>query len=167
MSDHAAERAIRPPALRKKITSSPLLTLEAKGLRSCKCSSNGQDEWSRSRSLARRRHLTHRQSPHLSHRRVAALELATGRSRCPGRLIEPAIVVPHFPCKQWTVASMESLSHFGLFAVIAMLVAYALETRSPWFTLAFAGACALGSNTASCRARGLSGWSKPCECSSR
>ena len=37
------------------------------------------------------------------------------------------------------------LSAFGLFAVSAMLVTYALEARSPWFTLAFAGACALGS----------------------
>jgi hypothetical protein len=40
---------------------------------------------------------------------------------------------------------MDSLSLFGLFAVTAMLVAYAFESRSPWFTLAFAGACALGS----------------------
>ena len=40
---------------------------------------------------------------------------------------------------------MDSLSLFGLLAVTAMLVAYALEERSPWFILAFAGACALGS----------------------
>jgi hypothetical protein len=38
-----------------------------------------------------------------------------------------------------------ALSAFGLFAVTAMLVCYALENRSPWFILAFAGACALGS----------------------
>jgi len=37
------------------------------------------------------------------------------------------------------------LSAFGLFAVTAMLVTYALEDRSRWYTLAFAGACALGS----------------------
>ena len=37
------------------------------------------------------------------------------------------------------------LTLFGLFAVTAMLVCYALENRSPWFVLAFAGACALGS----------------------
>ena len=37
------------------------------------------------------------------------------------------------------------LNLFGLFAVTAMLVCYALEKRSPWFSLAFAGACALGS----------------------
>jgi hypothetical protein len=37
------------------------------------------------------------------------------------------------------------LTIFGLFAVTSMLVTYALESRSPWFTLAFAGACALGS----------------------
>jgi hypothetical protein len=42
-------------------------------------------------------------------------------------------------------AMMDSLSLFGLFAVTAMLVAYALEDRSHWFILAFAGACALGS----------------------
>jgi hypothetical protein len=41
--------------------------------------------------------------------------------------------------------SMDSLTLFGLFAVTAMLVFYALEDRSPWFILAFAGACALGS----------------------
>ena len=40
---------------------------------------------------------------------------------------------------------MSLLSAFGLFAVTAMLVTYALEDRSRWFTLAFAGACALGS----------------------
>jgi hypothetical protein len=37
------------------------------------------------------------------------------------------------------------LTVFGLFAVTAMLVTYALEKRSPWFILAFAGACILGS----------------------
>jgi hypothetical protein len=40
---------------------------------------------------------------------------------------------------------MNVLTAFGLFAVAAMLVAYALEDRNPWFILAFAGACALGS----------------------
>ncbi len=40
---------------------------------------------------------------------------------------------------------MDQLSAFGLFAVTAMLGCYALEDRSPWFILAFAGACALGS----------------------
>ena len=40
---------------------------------------------------------------------------------------------------------MDALTAFGLFAVTAMLVIYALEDRSPWFILAFAGACALGS----------------------
>ena len=37
------------------------------------------------------------------------------------------------------------LTVFGLFAVTAMLVCYALEKRSRWFILGFAGACALGS----------------------
>jgi hypothetical protein len=40
---------------------------------------------------------------------------------------------------------MDALSLFGLFAVTAMLVSYALEDRSAWFILAFAAACALGS----------------------
>ncbi|HUE04561.1 MAG TPA: hypothetical protein VMR62_33730 [Bryobacteraceae bacterium] len=40
---------------------------------------------------------------------------------------------------------MDKLTIFGLFAVTAMLVCYALEKRSPWFVLAFAGSCALGS----------------------
>jgi hypothetical protein len=40
---------------------------------------------------------------------------------------------------------MSALTLFGLFAVTAMLVFYALEDRSPWFILAFAGSCALGS----------------------
>jgi hypothetical protein len=39
---------------------------------------------------------------------------------------------------------MDALTIFGLFAVTAMLVAYALEARSPWYILAFAVACALG-----------------------
>ena len=40
---------------------------------------------------------------------------------------------------------MDALSAFGLFAVTAMLICYAAEQRSPWFILAFAGSCALGS----------------------
>jgi hypothetical protein len=40
---------------------------------------------------------------------------------------------------------MTLLSAFGLFAVTAMLICYAVEDRSPWFILAFAVACACGS----------------------
>jgi hypothetical protein len=40
---------------------------------------------------------------------------------------------------------MSGLSLFGLAAVTAMLIFYALEDRSPWFVLAFAAACAVGS----------------------
>jgi hypothetical protein len=40
---------------------------------------------------------------------------------------------------------MDSLTLFGLFAVTAMLVTYALEKRSLWFVLAFAVSCVLGS----------------------
>jgi hypothetical protein len=40
---------------------------------------------------------------------------------------------------------MDRLTIFGLFAVTAMLVTYALEKRSHWFILAFAGSYVLGS----------------------
>ncbi|MCC3244282.1 hypothetical protein LG047_02915 [Methylocystis sp. WRRC1] len=40
---------------------------------------------------------------------------------------------------------MDALTWFGLFAVSAMLVTYALEARSHWFVLAFAASCAMGS----------------------
>jgi hypothetical protein len=40
---------------------------------------------------------------------------------------------------------MDGLTLFGLVAVTAMLVFYALEDRSPWATLGFALACGLGS----------------------
>jgi hypothetical protein len=40
---------------------------------------------------------------------------------------------------------MDTLTLFGLFAVTAMLVFYALEDRSRGYTLGFACACALGS----------------------
>jgi hypothetical protein len=40
---------------------------------------------------------------------------------------------------------MDDLTGFGLFAVSAMLVCYALEGRSAWFILGFAGSCGLGS----------------------
>ncbi len=40
---------------------------------------------------------------------------------------------------------MTPLTLFGLVAVTAMLLCYACEQRSPWFILAFAAACAMGS----------------------
>jgi len=40
---------------------------------------------------------------------------------------------------------LDAITLFGLFAVTAMLVTYALESRSHWWILAFAGACLLGS----------------------
>ena len=48
------------------------------------------------------------------------------------------------PCA-YLLGDMDTLTLFGLFAVTAMLIFYALEDRSPWFVLMFAGACALGS----------------------
>jgi len=44
--------------------------------------------------------------------------------------------------QHWAV---DRLTAFGLFSVTSMLVCYALEKRSRWFILGFAGACALGS----------------------
>jgi hypothetical protein len=41
--------------------------------------------------------------------------------------------------------AMDALTIFGLVAVSLMLACYALELRSSWFVLGFAGACALGS----------------------
>jgi hypothetical protein len=40
---------------------------------------------------------------------------------------------------------VEPLSAFGLLAVTLMLVFYALERRSRWYVLGFAGACVMGS----------------------
>ncbi len=40
---------------------------------------------------------------------------------------------------------MDALTLFGLVAVAAMLLCYALEDRSPSYVLGFAGACVLGS----------------------
>lgn len=41
--------------------------------------------------------------------------------------------------------TLDALTLFGLLAVSAMLLFYALEDKSPWFIFAFAVACALGS----------------------
>lgn len=40
---------------------------------------------------------------------------------------------------------MDTLTLFGVFAVSAMMVLYAIEDRSPHFILGFAGACVLAS----------------------
>ena len=48
-------------------------------------------------------------------------------------------------CETSESEDMNPLTSFGLFAVTAMLVFYALEKRSRWFILAFAGSCILGS----------------------
>jgi hypothetical protein len=43
------------------------------------------------------------------------------------------------------VLPMDALTIFGLVAMTAMLIFYALEDHSPWFILPFAGACVLAS----------------------
>jgi presenilin-like A22 family membrane protease len=40
---------------------------------------------------------------------------------------------------------MDMLTAFGLFAVTAMMVCYALEQKSRWFVFGFALACGMGS----------------------
>jgi len=40
---------------------------------------------------------------------------------------------------------MDPLTLFGVFAVTAMMILYAIEDRNPHFVLAFAGACVLAS----------------------
>jgi hypothetical protein len=40
---------------------------------------------------------------------------------------------------------MDPLTLFGVTAVTSMMIFYALEDRSAWFILAFAGACLLAS----------------------
>ena len=40
---------------------------------------------------------------------------------------------------------MDALATFGLFAVTAMLVCYAFDAHSHWWTLGFAFSCLLGS----------------------
>lgn len=40
---------------------------------------------------------------------------------------------------------VDPLTIFGLVAVTAMLLCYALEDRNTWYILGFAGACLLGS----------------------
>jgi hypothetical protein len=44
-----------------------------------------------------------------------------------------------------TLLSVDRLTLFGLIAVTAMLVFYAMEKRSRWFILAFACSCVLAS----------------------
>jgi len=56
------------------------------------------------------------------------------------------VVCPFFLSLDYAkLRRMNGLTLFGLVAVTLMLVAYALEKRSHWFILAFAGACVLAS----------------------
>jgi hypothetical protein len=55
---------------------------------------------------------------------------------------------------------MDALTFFGLFAVSAMLVCYALESQSHWFVLLFAVSCALGSVYGFLQGLGRLGWSR-------
>ncbi len=56
-----------------------------------------------------------------------------------------AIVCCRSSRKIWCALSFDVLTLFGLLAVSAMLLFYALEDRSPWFIFAFAIACASAS----------------------
>lgn len=60
--------------------------------------------------------------------------------------IEPTVVLDNrFDLLGTSILHIDGLTLFGLFAVTAMLVCYALEERSAWFILAFAVSCVLGS----------------------
>jgi hypothetical protein len=52
---------------------------------------------------------------------------------------------PEVRTKDENTGDMNTLTMFGLLAVSLMLIFYALESRHPWFTLAFAASCLLGS----------------------
>ena len=56
----------------------------------------------------------------------------------PGETVGTTRPSRHYP-------RVTGLTLFGLLAVTAMLVCYALEKRSRWFVLGFAVACAAGS----------------------
>ena len=60
-----------------------------------------------------------------------------GKDPAPLRLRRPKNARPE--------ATVDHLTLFGLLAVTAMLIFYALEDYSPWFVLAFACACVLAS----------------------
>jgi hypothetical protein len=51
----------------------------------------------------------------------------------------------HFSRSAREIDQMSPLTLFGLFAVTAMLVCYAFESRNRWFILGFAVSCLLGS----------------------
>jgi hypothetical protein len=59
------------------------------------------------------------------------------------------------PC---LIGVMDEVTSFGLFAVTAMSVCYALETRSRWYVLGFAGACVLASSYGSLQGAWPFGW---------
>jgi hypothetical protein len=61
--------------------------------------------------------------------------------KCP--YIETSIQKTQFATQGYSNVTMLTL--FGLVAVTAMLVTYALESRSAWYILGFAVACSLGS----------------------
>jgi hypothetical protein len=69
----------------------------------------------------------------------------SGHGKKPEQAANVATILPTVASRPCYHRRMDSLTIFGLFAVTAMLVFYALEDRSHWYILAFAGACALGS----------------------
>jgi hypothetical protein len=63
----------------------------------------------------------------------------------PNRIRKARRVIINLAPRNQNQHFMDHLTLFGLVAVTAMLVTYALEQRSSWFILAFAGSCVLGS----------------------
>jgi len=66
-------------------------------------------------------------------------------AKAPEAICGTAILVRRASHRAVLHSLMNALTAFGLFAVTAMLICYALEKRSPWFILAFAVSCVLGS----------------------
>ena len=66
-------------------------------------------------------------------------------TKAPEAICGTAILVRRASHRAVLHSVMNALTAFGLFAVTAMLICYALEKRSPWFILAFAVSCVLGS----------------------
>jgi len=66
-------------------------------------------------------------------------------AKAPEAICGTAILVRRASHRAVLHSLMNALTAFGLFAVTAMLICYALEKRSPWFIVAFAVSCVLGS----------------------
>jgi hypothetical protein len=77
--------------------------------------------------------------------RVVSGSTSEPEIRLTGKRASDCIAIPQEFSESVRIGRVNALTLFGLFAVTAMLVTYALENCSAWFVLAFAVSCALGS----------------------